>query len=655
MPSETNTSGGDPLKALAGLPPDASEETERRWLQNALEWLKTAPPASREILLRHLCSGLRDNLALRQRFCQIWNRGFPARVFSEAGLPEENSLWKELMIRVKRRVLPQPQDELDLYAALQDLELTEADANWIGNLSDEDILEWRDVLPPQRGALTFALRLLAVRASATGLAPDLMRVMPYRSEDESPFSDLLPIVMRYTESSASSEESGTVRAVILQCRMAAGVSHARLEELGVSSSLVFRLDLVIAYLERMDELVAVMDGRLHVRTFAQKLVRAFSEERGVRDVVRNSINRLARHVVRYTGLSGEHYIANARPEWLAMGYGAIGGGAITAFTALFKYEFTFMDLAPLWTGVAHSLNYAISFVLMQQLGWPLASKMPAMTASALADSMEQETGMKEEVELIAAISRSQFIVTFGNILGAVPMAILIDLLIQWRTGHPFLPEPVALHGVEAMHLLRSWTIPFAALTGCFLWISSLAAGWTGNWVVLNRLPKAVLQSRRLGRFFGPSMRGKIARMLENDLSGAAGYACLGLLFGLVPFLGAFAGAHIEVRHITLASASLTYDIRSLVSYGHLPFLDTFWALLGLVATGLLNFDVSFALGLGVAMRAKNLGLLGRRTLARAFWRELSTDPAEFFWKGFPSSAEVAPIAVDPPVQKQQPL
>jgi site-specific recombinase len=281
--------------------------------------------------------------------------------------------------------------------------------------------------------------------------------------------------------------------------------------------------------------------------------------------------------------------------------------------------------------------------------------MPAMTASALADAMEQETGMREEVQLIAAISRSQFIVTFGNIFGAVPMALLIDFLWQWSSGHPFLSQPVAEHGVESMRLLQSWTIPFATLTGCFLWISSLAAGWTGNWVVLNRLPTAVLQSRRLGRFLSPATRARIASVLEEDLSGAAGYACLGLLFGLLPFIGVFAGAPIEVRHITLASASLTYDIRALIWFGHLSASVLIWALLGLVATGLLNFNVSFALGLFLAMRAKNLGLSGRRTLARALFTELRRDPAAFFWKGFPAGVQAAPVAIDPPIREGQPL
>ncbi len=61
--------------------------------------------------------------------------------------------------------------------------------------------------------------------------------------------------------------------------------------------------------------------------------------------------------------------------------GAVGAGAITAFTAIFKHVLAnVMPLAPLWTGIALSPNYTASYVPMQFLSWPLASKMPSMTA-----------------------------------------------------------------------------------------------------------------------------------------------------------------------------------------------------------------------------------------------------------------------------------
>jgi site-specific recombinase len=385
----------------------------------------------------------------------------------------------------------------------------------------------------------------------------------------------------------------------------------------------------------------VVFGEEDGRRFASRLVRAFANERGIHRLLRNSVNRVARQIVTHTGKSGEHYIAGSRSDWARMGYGAVGAGAITAFTALFKYLFAAMALAPLWIGVAHSLNYTVSFVLMEFLGWRLASKMPSMTAAALCDALEKEDGMRSEVRLVAAITRTQLIVTIGNLLGAIPLAVSIDLFIQWRNGNPFLDHEAALHGLASMHLLRSLTIPFAALTGCFLWFSSLVAGWTANWMVLHRLPAAIAQSRKIRWSLGAESAIELAHLVEHHLSGVAGYVCLGVLLGLLPFVSVFAGVPVEVRHITLASASLAYDVSSLAWSGALPRAGVWWAGFGLLATGLLNFSVSFALGMWLALRARNLGAGGRRKLIAALWTEFWRHPARFLWRHeFETKAEV---------------
>jgi site-specific recombinase len=437
------------------------------------------------------------------------------------------------------------------------------------------------------GDFLVAIRLLALRAASIGLSRAVMKVMPHRNETESPFYDLMDAAGPITRFVARPDDRDQLQETILQCRISAGLSHARMEEQGVSSDLVFRLDLVIAQLERIEVLLRVM----------------CNEEDGRR-------------------------------------FGAMGAGGITAFTALFKYLFAATALAPLWIGVAHSLNYTLSFVLMQFLGWRLASKMPSMTAAALCDALEKEDGMHAEVELVAAITRTQSIVTVGNLLGAIPLAALIDLLIRWKSGSAFLDSEAALHGLESMHLLRSLTIPFAALTGCFLWLSSLFAGWTANWMVLNRIPEAIAQSRRIQRSFGAHSALRLAQIVKHHLSGVAGYVCLGLLLGLLPFVSVFAGVPVEVRHITLASASLTYDVSALASRGALPWTALWWAVLGLLATGLLNFTVSFALGLGLALRARNLDTRGRRKLVLALWDEFRRRPSRFLWRR-ESEAELA--------------
>lgn len=627
----------DPVQALALLPLDQGQEIERIWLQSTLAWLKSVPPEPRTERLRRLAKGIGGNPATKQRFQQIWGRAFAPRLFSEAGLPEATSLLREWVARVKKRLLPQVEDELDLYACLNLANLGEKDAEWLAALNEADAAPWRELIGASAGDFPIAIRLLALRAASIGLSRGVMKVMPHQYETESPFFDLVDAASRFARFPLEPETRARLQEIVLQCRVSAGLSHARMEESGVSSDLVFRLDLVIAQLERIDVLLRVISGVEDGRRFGAILVYAFAEERGVHSLLRNSVNRVARQIVTHTGKSGEHYIAASRSEWARMGYGAVGAGGITAFTALFKYVLAAMPLAPLWTGVAHSLNYTLSFVLMQFLGWRLASKMPSMTAAALCDALEKEDGMQSEVKLVAAITRTQTVVTIANLLGAIPLAVLIDLFIRWKHGEPFLNREAALHGLHSMHPLHSLTIPFAAFTGCLLWLSSLFAGWTANWMVLNRLPAAIAQSATIQSSLGAKRAVKLAHFAEHHFSGVAGYCCLGLLLGLHPFVSVFAGVAMEVRHITLASASLAYDISSLGWSGALPWPDIWWAGLGLLATGLLNFSVSFALGLWLALRARNLDTSGRKKLLVSLWNELRQRPARFFWHHEPET------------------
>jgi site-specific recombinase len=102
-------------------------------------------------------------------------------------LPEATSLPRELIARLKRRILPQLEDDLDLYGAIHMMHPDAADADWIAGLDDADRDAWRELLGSSTGHILAALRLLAVRAAAIAVSRNVMRVMPHRCEAESPF------------------------------------------------------------------------------------------------------------------------------------------------------------------------------------------------------------------------------------------------------------------------------------------------------------------------------------------------------------------------------------------------------------------------------------------------------------------------------------
>jgi site-specific recombinase len=287
-------------------------------------------------------------------------------------------------------------------------------------------------------------------------------------------------------------------------------------------------------------------------------------------------------------------------------------------------------------GLALAGNYAVSFWIMQFAGFTLASKQPAMTAASLAGALEERRPGEALVEMAAGIARSQVMAALGNVLCTIPAALALGLAWQFLSGHPVVGAAAAAHGLHSLHPLRSWTLPYAALTGVFLWLSSLAAGWAANWSAYRRLPQALARHRRLAFWLGPERALAAGALVERHLGGVVGYLVLGFLLGFLPVAFAFMGLPLEVRHVTLSAASLAlYAASVLVAPGPMPWAALAWAAAGILAISACNFGVSFLLALRTAVDARNLDRPGRaglhRLLGRAFrdrpWRFLGPPPA----------------------------
>ena len=71
---------------------------------------------------------------------------------------------------------------------------------------------------------------------------------------------------------------------------------------------------------------------------------------------------------------------------------AAGGGAVIAGTVFGKFALAALGLSAFWGGVWAGGLYASSFVLIFLLHWTVATKLPAMTAPALAARLRQADG-----------------------------------------------------------------------------------------------------------------------------------------------------------------------------------------------------------------------------------------------------------------------
>jgi site-specific recombinase len=101
----------------------------------------------------------------------------------------------------------------------------------------------------------------------------------------------------------------------------------------------------------------------------------------------------------------------------------------------------------------------------------------------------------------------------------------------------------------------------------------------------------------------------------------------------VPIIFELFGIPLEVRHVTLAAASLGYALDAAWLYGQLHWLDAFLAFSGIALVGVLNIVTSFVLSFLLAIRARSIGEAQSRRFLREVGRELLAHPFSFLLPG----------------------
>ena len=551
------------------------------------------------------------------------------KLFAETGLPNDRGLLPETADRLARRFLPRPPEHGQLAELFARIFRKARDAAWV-SLMPMDLFArlagvfgsaWR----PAREWAVDSIALIATRVSALGLSEDMRVRSPEGRLRDSPFFRLPRV--------GPDELPG----VIVQCRLYADQVLQRLEHHGVSVDVVYCLDTMRLGLDRIELLIPLADagaegGLGAARDLFASLAASRVADRSLRDILRSNLRLMARKVIERAGHTGEHYVTASRREYARMLASAGGGGVLTAGTCAIKW-LTKWGHYPLFVdGMLSAANYAASFVIMQLCGFTLATKQPSMTAAMLAGSIRDARGserMDELASLISRISRSQFAAAMGNIGLVIPAAIALNYLVQSQTGHDFLDAATAKGVVSSFHPFASKTLPWAALTGVLLWLSSLGAGWLENWTTYRRIPEAI-EHHRMGRVIGKKNTARIARFVTHNVSGIGGNVTLGFLLGMTPVMGVFFGLPLGVAHVTLSTGSLTLAAASL-GPDVLPSSSFLWACSGIAFIGLLNFGVSFALALMVAFRARDVGRKEIFGLFRVVMRRFFSSPFEFFF------------------------
>jgi site-specific recombinase len=259
------------------------------------------------------------------------------------------------------------------------------------------------------------------------------------------------------------------------------------------------------------------------------------------------------------GKMGHREVSRSYHACLRLLLSAGGAGFVTAGTVIFKMRILYAPLSLLGGGVLAMVNFVASFLLMQLLGFRLATKQSPLLGASLARRW------REKNEILWSY-RTQAASAAGNLSFVLASAFAFQVAYQHYTGNSFLTHEAAVHALQSVHPWKSASIPYAALTGGILWACMMSGG--------------AVASR-----FKPFSKSMATALFNIGLGATLAFA---------PVIGKSLGIPLDVRHFTLSGGLVAMATASL------GFKDAWNAGLlaafsGVLVIGTLNFTVSAAL------------------------------------------------------------
>ena len=686
---------GTPKPTIAGLLTEFFGEAQS-WretndtLEPLVELIRLVRPLKiknvQRVDLEEIITFLKENFSCRKQFSIylkdiLKDRKFN-KILADAAILQDVDFIFEVQKRIFARFLPyQPQKDTLEYVLNQVFYLAN-DGIWINKIPLSQLEELYDLLKFKSiydsteptsvlSELLTAMHLLTQRISGRAMETDVIKMVPEFDDLESPFSafekELFLIEERIRSSDRHyivSDDLSYAQLLVLhkQCEGFVEKAFHNSSKYGISLRVNQNLLKIRQQLERLKFLISLLivdkekDKKNNGIILALRLIKFNCYKNNVRKFVSESTQLISYEITQHTAKTGEHYITDSRGEYFKMFRTALGGGFIVGILCIIKVLLSKADTSFFGHAFLYSMNYAIGFIAIYLLGFTLATKQPAMTASALIKALEEGVLKKgKDAEkykafaiLFARVFRSQFIAFVGNVIMAFPVSLLGIWLIDY-----FLHYNIAATKWESLLIdlspIHSLAIFHAAIAGVFLFLSGIISGSVANRDKHNQVYFRITEHPFLKRNFGKTRTVKLAKLYEKRWAGIISNFWFGIFMGSTASVGLFLGLNLDIRHITFGSGNL-----ALALYGaNYEVSDSmlFWGIFGIGIIGLVNFMVSFSLSLGLAFRSRAISLFELRFVTVSIWNHFKSRPISFF---FPTEKKSKSVVVENYLQSDEP-
>ena len=639
-------------------------------LEPLIELIRTIRPLKlknlEQVDLQEIISFLKENHSCRNQLSiyirEILKDKKFNKILSDAAILQDVDFIFEVKKRLFAKILPNQPQKNTLEFILNQVFYLSNDSVWIEKIPFNQLeelyvlfgfksiyisLESNSVL----SELLTAMALITQRISGRAMETDVIKMVPEFDDFESPFAAfekelyLIQDTIRSAEAHYISEDNlayAQLWVLHAQCEEFVKKAFHNSSKYGISLRVNQNLLKISQQLERLKYLFPLLiveqesDKNTNGILLGLRLIKYNCYKNNVRKFIAESTQLLSYEITQHTAKTGEQYITENRKEYFKMFRTALGGGFIVGILCVIKVLLSKVDTSFFGHAFLYSMNYAFGFIAIYILGFTLATKQPAMTASALIKSLEEGVAKQgknsEKYEafaiLFARVFRSQFIAFVGNVIMAFPVSLLGIWLIDYTLDYNIAATKwqTLLIDISPIHSLA---IFHAAIAGVFLFLSGIISGSIANRDKHNQIYFRIAEHPLLKRSLGKVRTLKLSRLYEKRWAGIISNFWFGVFMGSTASIGLFLGLNLDIRHITFASGNLAlalYGANYVVSDSML-----FWGIFGIGVIGLVNFLVSFSLSLGLAFRSRAISLFELRFVMVSIWKHFKSRPFSFFF------------------------
>ena len=587
-------------------------------------------------------------------FILFSNKSF-TKALTDANILSENAFFPELKKRISYKFLPPVEDENTVsYIISKVLFNPKSDSNYIKNINPEDgseffkLMEIEKIssLPKVKKELLISANILALRSVGNALEAGIAKMVPEYKNFDNPFvalqSELDSLIGRFKEDenlqiNSKDIDYKQIKIYLQQCLDFVDKAFKNASKFGISSKINQSLLKIRQQLRRIQDIIPILvvdneeDVLINSKNLVSNTLKYNSHRNNVRELIDDSTRLISHLITSHTAETGTHYIATSSKEYLKMFWKASGGGIIVGFLCIFKMMMSYSHGSEFSHAGLYSLNYAFGFIIIYLLGFTLATKQPAMTAATMAkvlsDESSSDKNYKEFANLVAKLSRTQFIAFVGNVLWSFPVALAIIYGMDWFRDENFAVAK-ADKLLKDLNPIESKAILHACIAGFFLFISGIISGNISNSSIFNQVPERISQSPFLNQVIGAKNSKKLSDFYTKHWAGIISNFWFGIFLGVIAPLGAFLGLDLDIRHITFSAGNF-----ALALYGKGFDIDTYTFVISLVTIfliGAFNFIVSFGLSMLLAFRSRKVNFGELTIIYKSILKYFIKNPLRFF-------------------------